>query len=70
MRVASTEILKESVFEYHQFQVACPHERKTGNKTDQSKSPYPMTSSILIGQFDFPFYVHETTNLQSTNTDS
>ena len=34
------------------------HERKTGNQTDHSKSPYPMTSAILIGQFDFPFYVH------------
>ena len=33
------------------------HERKTGNQTDQSKSPYPMTSAILIGQFDFTFYV-------------
>ena len=33
---------------YCRFQVA-----------DQAKSPFPMTSAILIGQFDFPFCVHE-----------
>ena len=42
------------------------HEHKTGNQTDQSKSPYPMTSTYLIGQFDFPFYVHRPSNLKST----
>ena len=42
------------------------HERKTGNQTDQSKSLYLMTSAILIGQFDFPFYVHRTSNLKLT----
>ena len=33
-------------------------------QTDQSKSPFLMTSAILIGQFDFAFFVHGTSNLR------
>ena len=31
------------------------NERKTGNQTDQSKSPTSSGTAILNGQFDFPF---------------
>ena len=41
------------------------HERKMGNQTDQSKSPTSSGTAILIGQFDFLFYVHGTSNLKS-----
>ena len=42
------------------------HEFKMRNQTDQSTSPYPMMSAILIGLFDFLFYIHGTSNLKST----
>ena len=42
------------------------HECKMGNQTDQSKSPYLMTSAILIGQFHFPVLRSWTSDLKST----
>ena len=42
------------------------HECKTGNQTDQSISPYPMTSAILIGRFHFLVLRSWTSNLKST----
>ena len=41
---------------------------KTGNQTDQSKSPYPMTSAMLIGRFHFSVLRSWTSNLKSTVT--
>ena len=37
-----------------------------GNQTDQSKSPTSSGTVILIGQFDFLFYIHGTSNLKVT----
>ena len=60
----ATEITGDQLI--HSISGCLSHECKTGNQTDQSKSPTSSGTAILIGQFDFPFYIHGTSNLKST----